>query len=114
MSVWRTEVKTALRTIGNDVYVAGMLRQAYRRRMAGGLWESANNGVLDTSLDRNAITGFWTNDTRNDEIWLQASQSRGDVAGSAARLEEEVVVADKGCRVISLFAAGERPLANTC
>jgi Xaa-Pro dipeptidase len=31
---------------------------------------------------------------------------------SAARIEEEVVVTDKGCRVISLFPAGELPVAN--
>jgi Xaa-Pro aminopeptidase len=31
---------------------------------------------------------------------------------SAARIEEEVVVADKGCRVISLFPAEELPIAN--
>ncbi len=31
---------------------------------------------------------------------------------SAARIEEEVVVADKGCRVITLFPAEELPIAN--
>jgi Xaa-Pro aminopeptidase len=31
---------------------------------------------------------------------------------SAARIEEEVVVTDKGCRVISLFPAEELPVAN--
>jgi Xaa-Pro aminopeptidase len=31
---------------------------------------------------------------------------------SAARIEEEVVVTDKGCRVISLFPADELPIAN--
>jgi Xaa-Pro dipeptidase len=31
---------------------------------------------------------------------------------SAARIEEEVVVTDKGCRVISLFPAEELPIAN--
>ena len=31
---------------------------------------------------------------------------------SAARIEEEVVVTDKGCQVISLFAAEELPIAN--
>jgi Xaa-Pro aminopeptidase len=31
---------------------------------------------------------------------------------SAARIEEEVVVSDKGCRVISLFPAEELPIAN--
>ena len=30
---------------------------------------------------------------------------------SAARIEEEVVVTDKGCRVISLFPAEELPIA---
>jgi len=29
-----------------------------------------------------------------------------------ARIEEEVVVTDKGCRVISLFPAEELPIAN--
>jgi Xaa-Pro aminopeptidase len=33
---------------------------------------------------------------------------------SAARIEEEVVVTDKGCRVISLFPAEELPIANAC
>ena len=31
---------------------------------------------------------------------------------SADRIEEEVVVTDKGCRVISLFPAEELPIAN--
>ena len=31
---------------------------------------------------------------------------------SAARIEEEVVVTDKGCRVITLFPAEELPVAN--
>jgi Xaa-Pro dipeptidase len=31
---------------------------------------------------------------------------------SAARIEEELVVTDKGCRVISLFPAEELPIAN--
>ena len=31
---------------------------------------------------------------------------------SAARIEEEVVVTDKGCRVISLFPAETLPIAN--
>ena len=31
---------------------------------------------------------------------------------SAARIEEEVVVTDQGCRVISLFPAEELPIAN--
>ena len=31
---------------------------------------------------------------------------------SAARIEEEVVVTDKGCQVISLFPAEELPIAN--
>ena len=31
---------------------------------------------------------------------------------SGARIEEEVVVTDKGCRVISLFPAEELPIAN--
>jgi len=30
---------------------------------------------------------------------------------SAARIEEEVVVTDKGCRVITLFPAEELPIA---
>src|SRR5262249_11820255 len=32
---------------------------------------------------------------------------------SAARIEEEVVVTDKGCRVITLFPAEELPIANS-
>jgi Xaa-Pro aminopeptidase len=35
-----------------------------------------------------------------------------DGSGSAARIEEEVVVTDKGCRVITLFPAEELPIAN--
>jgi Xaa-Pro aminopeptidase len=31
---------------------------------------------------------------------------------SAARIEEEVVVTDTGCKVISLFPAQELPIAN--
>jgi Xaa-Pro aminopeptidase len=31
---------------------------------------------------------------------------------SAARIEEEVVVTDKGCTVISLFPAEQLPIAN--
>jgi Xaa-Pro dipeptidase len=31
---------------------------------------------------------------------------------SGARIEEEVVVTDKGCQVISLFPAEELPIAN--
>ena len=31
---------------------------------------------------------------------------------SAARIEEEVVVTDTGCEVISLFPAEELPIAN--
>jgi Xaa-Pro aminopeptidase len=31
---------------------------------------------------------------------------------SAARIEEEVVVTDTGCKVISLFPAEELPIAN--
>ena len=31
---------------------------------------------------------------------------------SAARIEEEVVVTDKGCHVITLFPAEELPIAN--
>ena len=31
---------------------------------------------------------------------------------SAARIEEEVVVTDKGCRVITLFPAEDLPIAN--
>jgi len=31
---------------------------------------------------------------------------------SAARIEEEVVVTDKGCEVITLFPAEELPVAN--
>ena len=31
---------------------------------------------------------------------------------SAARIEEEVVVTDQGCKVISLFPADELPIAN--
>ena len=31
---------------------------------------------------------------------------------SAARIEEEVVVTDKGCRVITLFPAEKLPIAN--
>jgi Xaa-Pro dipeptidase len=31
---------------------------------------------------------------------------------SAARIEEEVVVTDKGCRIITLFPAEELPIAN--
>ena len=31
---------------------------------------------------------------------------------SAARIEEELVVTDKSCRVISLFPAEELPIAN--
>ena len=31
---------------------------------------------------------------------------------SAARIEEEVAVTDKGCRVITLFPAEELPIAN--
>jgi Xaa-Pro aminopeptidase len=31
---------------------------------------------------------------------------------SAARIEEEVVVTDKGCEVISLFPAEDLPIAN--
>ena len=30
---------------------------------------------------------------------------------SAARIEEEVVITDKGCRVITLFPAEELPIA---
>jgi hypothetical protein len=61
---------TALRAIGNDLYVAGMARQVYRRRMAGGLWERADSGVLNTSFDpQGGITGFLTIDGCDDEIW---------------------------------------------
>jgi Xaa-Pro dipeptidase len=31
---------------------------------------------------------------------------------SAARIEEEIVVTDKGCKVITLFPADELPIAN--
>ena len=31
---------------------------------------------------------------------------------SGARIEEEVVVTDKGCKVISLFPAEELPISN--
>jgi len=31
---------------------------------------------------------------------------------SAARIEEEVIVTDKGCQVISLFPAQDLPIAN--
>jgi Xaa-Pro aminopeptidase len=31
---------------------------------------------------------------------------------SAARIDEEVAVTDKGCRVITLFPAEELPIAN--
>ena len=31
---------------------------------------------------------------------------------SAARIEEELIVTDKGCQVISLFPAEELPIAN--
>jgi Xaa-Pro dipeptidase len=31
---------------------------------------------------------------------------------SAARIEEEVVVTDKGCEVITLFPAQDLPIAN--
>ncbi|HUC63122.1 MAG TPA: Xaa-Pro peptidase family protein [Alphaproteobacteria bacterium] len=35
-----------------------------------------------------------------------------DGSGSAARIEEEVVVTDKGCKVITLYPADELPVAN--
>jgi Xaa-Pro dipeptidase len=35
-----------------------------------------------------------------------------DGSGSAARIEEEVVVTDKGCKVITLYPAEELPIAN--
>ena len=31
---------------------------------------------------------------------------------SAARIEEEMIVTDKGCQVITLFPAAEMPIAN--
>jgi Xaa-Pro dipeptidase len=31
---------------------------------------------------------------------------------SAARIEEEIVVTDKGCRVITLYPAEQLPIAN--
>ena len=31
---------------------------------------------------------------------------------SAARIEEEMIVTDKGCQIISLFPAEELPIAN--
>src|ERR1700746_3421502 len=41
------------------------------------------------------------------ETWAPATDGY-----SAARIEEEVVVTDKGCRLISLFPAEELPIAN--
>src|SRR5207302_4370848 len=41
------------------------------------------------------------------ETYCPASDGR-----SAARIEEEVVVTDKGCEVITLFPAAELPIAN--
>jgi Xaa-Pro dipeptidase len=35
-----------------------------------------------------------------------------DGSGSAARIEEEVVVTDKGCKIITLYPAEELPIAN--
>ena len=40
------------------------------------------------------------------ETWAPATDGY-----SAARIEEEVVVTDKGCRLISLFPAEELPIA---
>jgi Xaa-Pro dipeptidase len=41
------------------------------------------------------------------ETYCPASDGR-----SAARIEEEVVVTDKGCEIITLFPAAELPIAN--
>jgi len=41
------------------------------------------------------------------ETWCPAADGY-----SAARIEEELVVTDTGCRVISLFPAEELPIAN--
>ena len=51
---------------------------------------------------------------RSRKAWCSRSRPtvRPRTAISAARIEEEVVVTDKGCRVITLFPAEELPIAN--
>jgi Xaa-Pro aminopeptidase len=46
--------------------------------------------------------------------WNRSTKTYCPATGgySAAHIEEEVVVTDKGCRMISLFPAKELPIAN--
>jgi Xaa-Pro dipeptidase len=46
--------------------------------------------------------------------WNRSTKTYCPATGgySAAHIEEEVVVTDKGCRMISLFPAEELPIAN--
>jgi Xaa-Pro aminopeptidase len=46
--------------------------------------------------------------------WNRSTKTYCPATGgySAAQIEEEVVVTDKGCRMISLFPAEELPIAN--
>jgi hypothetical protein len=46
--------------------------------------------------------------------WNRSTRTYCPATGgySAAHIEEEVVVTDKGCRMISLFPAKELPIAN--
>jgi Xaa-Pro dipeptidase len=55
----------------------------------------------------------WITRPRSRRAWCSRSRpiARRPTAISAARIEEEVVVTDKGCRVITLFPAEELPIA---
>ena len=63
-------------------------------------------------ISRLVIAG--QSDGDQDRAWCSRSRpiARPTDGYSAARIEEEVVVTDKGCRVITLFPAEELPIAN--
>lgn len=48
---------TAMRMIGESVYVAGMRRQVYCRPLSGGAWKRVDKGTF-VPLDRPEVTGF--------------------------------------------------------
>jgi Xaa-Pro aminopeptidase len=67
-----------------------------------------------TSARSSAARSRWITRWRSRPAWCSRSKPTVRQADgySAARIEEEVVVTDTGCEVISLFPAEELPIAN--
>jgi Xaa-Pro dipeptidase len=96
------------------------------------VWPKAPSSAFPTNFPRSACSSAMASAApfmsgRSSRAWCRSSirprSRKGMVFAletycpakdgySAARIEEEVVVTDKGCRVITLFPAEELPIAN--